>query len=91
MGHPCPHGAAKCANCGGPHWARADACAAKRGARQSARGWRSPPPQRREQRAEGAVESPEDESPEVETPVSREGTGEMEVEVEFEPALGMEE
>ena len=25
--HPCPHGAARCANCGGPHGARVDACA----------------------------------------------------------------
>ena len=36
-GHQCPHGAAKCANCGGPHGAQADACVHKRGARQSAR------------------------------------------------------
>ena len=37
----------KCANCGGPHGARADASAAKRGARVGARGWRSPSPERR--------------------------------------------
>ena len=37
-GHPCPHGAVKCANCGGPHGARADVCAAKREARMEARG-----------------------------------------------------
>ena len=42
-GRPCPHGTAKCANCGGPHGARADACAAKREARGAARRWRSPP------------------------------------------------
>ena len=47
-GHPCPHGAVKCANCGGPHGARADACVAKREARVEARGWRSPSPKRRE-------------------------------------------
>ena len=29
-GRLCPHGTAKCANCGGPHGARADVCAAKR-------------------------------------------------------------
>ena len=32
-GHPCPHGAAKCTNCGEAHGARADACAARREAR----------------------------------------------------------
>ena len=47
-GRPCPHGTVKCANCGGPHGARADACAAKREARGGARGWRSPSPKRRE-------------------------------------------
>ena len=46
-GRPCPHGTVKCANCGGPHGARADACAAKREARGEARGWRSPSPKRR--------------------------------------------
>ena len=50
-GHPCPHGATKCANCGEAHGARADACAAKREARLAARGWRSPPPPRRERGA----------------------------------------
>ena len=44
-GRPCPHWVAKCANCGGSHGARADACAAKREARLAARGWRSPPPE----------------------------------------------
>ena len=43
-GHPCPHGATKCANCREAHGAQVDACAAKREARLSARGWRSPPP-----------------------------------------------
>ena len=61
-GHPCPYGVAKCANCGGARGARADACAAKREARLSARGWRSPPPPRRE-RGAVAPEAPEDEAP----------------------------
>ena len=51
-GHPRPHGAAKCANCGEAHGAQADACAAKREARLSARGWWSPSPPRREKGAE---------------------------------------
>ena len=46
----CPHTTAKCANCGGPHGTRADACAAKRIAQHTARGWRSPSPPWREQR-----------------------------------------
>ena len=37
-------------------------------------------------RTEGAVESPEDKSPEVETPVVQEGSGEAEVERGSEPA-----
>ena len=37
-GRLCPHGTAKCANCGGLHEARADVCTAKREARQVARG-----------------------------------------------------
>ena len=85
-GHPCPHGAAKCANCGEAHAARADACAAKREARLSARGWRSPSPPRRERRTKGAVQSPEDETPEVETPVAQGDMGEAEVEAEVGPA-----
>ena len=52
-GRPCPHGTTKCANCGGPHGSRADACTAKRSARQLARGWKSPSPPRRERRTEG--------------------------------------
>ena len=47
-GRPCPHGTAKYTTCGGPHGARADACAAKREAWGEARGWRSPSPRRRE-------------------------------------------
>ena len=47
-GRPCPHGTVKCANCGGPHGARADAFAAKKEARVEARGWRPPSPRRQE-------------------------------------------
>ena len=82
-------GYAKCANCGGSHGARADACAAKREARLSARGWRSPPPPWRERGArapEGAAEAPG--APEDEVPTAQEGMeGETEVEVEVEPTL----
>ena len=85
-GHPCPHGAVKCANCGGSHGARADACAAKGEARLAARGWRSAPRERRERRAAGAGEAPEDRSPEVEAPVAQGGLGEAEVERGYEPA-----
>ena len=66
----CPHTTAKCANCGGPHGARADACVAKKIAQHASRGWRSPPPPRREKRREvpGAVTPglEEEEVPEVE-------------------------
>ena len=48
----CPHTTAKCANCGGPHGARADACVARKIAQYASRGWRSPPPPRREKRRE---------------------------------------
>lgn len=47
-GRLCPHGTVKCVNCGGPHGARADACATKREAPGEAREWRSPSPKRRE-------------------------------------------
>ena len=43
-GHMCPHTMVKCANCGGPHRARADACMAKKIAQHASRVWRSPPP-----------------------------------------------
>ena len=85
-GRPCSHGVAECANCGGSHGARADTCAAKREAHLAARGWRSPPPERRASRTEGAIEPPEDKSPEVEAPVAQEGSGEAEVERGSEPA-----
>ena len=87
-GHPYPHGAAKCANCGGPHGARADACAAKRDAHGAAKGWRSPSLPRREKRPTEVPETPEDE-----TPAAQEGLGgEVEVEMEVEPTPeGMEE
>ena len=49
-GRMCPHTTAKCANCGGPHGARADVCVARKIAQHASRGWRSPPPPRRERR-----------------------------------------
>ena len=79
-GHPCPHGAAKCANCGGAHGARADACAAKREARLSVRGWRSPAPRRRE-KGVVAPEAPEDGAP---TAQERAEEGRTEVEMQEE-------
>ena len=82
-GHPCPHGAAKCTNCGGAHGARADACAAKREARLSARGWRSTPPPRRE-RGAAAPEAPVDE-----TPTAQEGAEEGGTEVEAQEKGGV--
>ena len=83
-GRPFPHGMTRYANCGGPHEARADACAAKREARGEARGWRSPPPPRRVRRV---AEAPEE--PEVEATVAQNGArGEAEVEVEEEGGSG---
>ena len=83
-GRPCPYGTTRCANCRGPQGARADACAAMREARGEARGWRSPPPPRRERRV---AEAPEE--PEVEATVAQNGArGEAEVEVEKEGGLG---
>ena len=61
-GRPCPHGSTKCANCGGPHGARADACAAKRMTRQLTRGRKTPPPPRKVRGAK-ALEAPEHEAP----------------------------
>ena len=89
-GRPCPHGTAKCANCGGPHGARADACAAKRGARGEDRGWRSPSPRRRE-KGKGP-EKPEERT----TAAQSEEEGEAEVDVPEEEgavqaAMEMEE
>ena len=68
-GRPRPHGEAKCANFGGPRWARADVCAAKSEARQLARRWRTPAHPRRGRGAK-VPEAPEDE-----VPVSQEGGG----------------
>ena len=78
IGRMCPHTTAKCANCGGPHGARADACQAKRIAQHAARGWRSPPPLRREKKREApGVEAPgvEEGGPEVEIAAEAEGEG----------------
>ena len=82
-GHQCLHGAAKCANCVGARGARADACAAKREARLSGRGWRSPPPPRQER---GAV-APE--VPEHEATIAQGGgeVGEVGAKEEIEPSL----
>ena len=76
-GHPCPHGAAKCTNCGEAHGVRADACAAKREARLSARGWRWPPPPPRRERGAAAPEAPVNE-----TPTAQEGGTEVEAQEE---------
>ena len=66
----CSHTTAKCANCGGPHGARADACVAKKIAQHASRGWRSPPPPRREKKRKVPVaEAPgveKEDVPEVE-------------------------
>ena len=77
----CPHGTAKCANCGGPHGARADAYAAKREARFSARGWRSSLPHR--EKLGEATEAPGDEATVAQ---GGEGVGETEVGEGIEPA-----
>ena len=71
----CPHGVVKRANCGGPHGARADACAAKREAGGEARGWRSPSPKRRE-KGKGS-ETPKERT----TAIQGEEEGEAEVTV----------
>ena len=42
-GHGCTHVTTQCTNCRDPRGARADACAAKKEARQLAWGWKSPP------------------------------------------------
>ena len=70
-GRMCPHTTAKCANCGGPHGAWADACQAKKIAQHATRGWRSPPPPRRERKAPerktpGVEEEEELDVPEIE-------------------------
>ena len=79
-GRMCSHTTAKCANCGGPHGARADACQAKKIAQHATRGWRSPPPPRREKRVAPGVEARgvEEGGPEVEIEeVEGEGHGAM--------------
>ena len=82
----------KCANCGGPHGARADACAAKREARGEARGWRSPSPRRQEKGNLKGPEKPEERA----TAAQGEEEGEAEVSVPEEEgaaqaAMEMEE
>ena len=94
-GRGCSHTTTRCANCKGPHGARADACAAKKEARQLAWRWRSPPHQRREkearqlawrwrspphQRREKGPRAEAPEAPEYETPAAQgEEAGEAEV------------
>ena len=88
-GRLCPHGTAKCVNCGGPHGARADACVAKREARQCAKGWRPRPPQRREQEARKPTEAPVSAEPVAQ---GEEGEGMPQPEGVAEPGPeGMEE
>ena len=52
-------------------------------ARGAARGWRSPPPPRREKRAAGALKTPEDEIPAAHK--GMEGEAEVEMEEETGP------
>ena len=79
-GRLCPHGTAKCANCGELHGARAGARAAKREARQLARRWRSlsSPCREWEAKAPGAPESEA-------TAAQGGGKGGMEAEAVIEP------
>ena len=87
-GHGCSHTTTRCANCKGPHGTRADACAAKKEARQLTWRWRSPPHQRRK-KGPGA-EAPE--APECETPAAQgEEAGEAEVTVTEEGGLAQAE
>ena len=80
-GRMCPHMTAKRANCGGPHGARADACAAKKIAQHAARGWRPPSPSQRERRDAPGV-----------TALAVKEEGELEAEEVAEPEVeGMEE
>ena len=88
-GHGCTHVTIQCANCKGPHGARADACGAKKEARQLAWGWRSPPRPRREKGAE-APEAPEAETPAAQQELGESAEAEVEMEVESTPE-GMEE
>ena len=80
----CPQPLWVCANCRGPHGARADACAAKREARQLAWGWKSPPRPRREKGAK-APEVPDDETPATQQEAGEEVDTEVEMEVEPTP------
>ena len=73
-GHRCPRTTVKCASCGGPHGARAEACSRKREARQATRGWQSQPPPLRERKAS-----------ETDAPAAQVGLGEAEVEGEVQP------
>ena len=65
---------AKCANCGGAHFAQAKACPKKNAARGAAKGWRSTSPKWRQ-----PAEAEQPEEPQA-TAEGGEGNGEMEVE-----------
>ena len=71
--HRCGHTVAKCANCGGPHFAQALACAKKMAARSEAEGWRSPSPKWWQPAQAAQPEEPP-------AGASGEGGGDMEVE-----------
>ena len=90
-GRPCLHGTTKCANCGGSHGARADACAAKREARREAKGWRSPSPKRREKGAKVPEEPEERATPAQGEEEGRTEVSEPEEEGVAQAAMGMEE
>ena len=64
---------AKCANCGGPHFAQAKACP-KKAARGEAKGWMSPSPKWRQ-----PAEAEQPEEPQA-TAEGEKGKGEVEVE-----------
>ena len=46
---------ARCANCRGPHFAKANACPKKKAARGEGKGWRSLSPKRRQQSELGSA------------------------------------
>ena len=73
-GHRCGHTVAKCANCGGAHFAQAKACPKKKAARGEAKEWRSPSPKWRQ-----PAEAEQPEEPQA-TAEGRKGKGEVEVE-----------
>ena len=83
-GCACTHVVARCRNCAGPHLSQTNVCPVKREVRQSAKGWRSPSPLRRERKA---AAPPEEKT--TESPVTEEGGREVERQPEAE--VGREE